>query len=161
VQINIYEFGDNVVIEDGATMIGHVVDNGYIQHAPTKFAHGAYLGANSVVQPGSTIGENVHIMPLSLVIKGEQGFAPGTWWQGLSLADQFALWTRDHLLIMVSYRNTGAACQQPAGADFGFYRRNPACIVSGVQASNCSRISDGRGNGDMGGSDDSCRRVRE
>ena len=91
VQINIYEFGDDVVIEDGALMIGHVVDSGYIQHAPTKFAHGAYLGANSVVQPGSTIGEKVHIMPLSLVIKGEQGFAPGTWWQGLSPADQFAL----------------------------------------------------------------------
>ena len=91
VQINIYEFGDDVVIEDGALMIGHVVDNGYIQHAPTKFAHGAYLGANCVVQPGSTIGKKVHIMPLSLVIKGEQGFAPGTWWQGLSPANQFAL----------------------------------------------------------------------
>ena len=34
VQINIFEFGDRVVIEDGAVLIGHVVDNGYIQHAP-------------------------------------------------------------------------------------------------------------------------------
>ena len=84
VQINIFEFGDRVVIEDGAVLIGHVVDNGYIQHAPTSFGHGTYVGAGSVVQPGSAIGLGVHIMPLSLVMKGESGFAKNSWWQGLN-----------------------------------------------------------------------------
>ena len=82
VQINIFEFGDDVVIEDGAMLIGHVVDNGYIQHAPVSIAHGAYVGASSLVQPGCAIGLGVHIMPLTLVMKGERGFAKNSWWQG-------------------------------------------------------------------------------
>lgn len=83
VQISIYEFGDNTVIEDGAVLIGHVVDNGLIQHAPTTFGRGAYVGgALSVVQPGSAISPGVHIMPLSLVMKGERGFTLSAWWQG-------------------------------------------------------------------------------
>jgi hypothetical protein len=40
------------------------------------------VGAGSVIQPGSVISDEVHIMPLSLVMKGEQGFPPRTWWQG-------------------------------------------------------------------------------
>jgi len=52
------------------------------QHAPTTFGRGAYVGAGSVIQPGSVISDEVHIMPLSLVMKGEQGFPPRTWWQG-------------------------------------------------------------------------------
>jgi acetyltransferase-like isoleucine patch superfamily enzyme len=66
---SLLEFGDGVVIGEGAHVSGHVVERGLVKTAPVKLGRGVTVGLDSVVGIGVEVGDHTAIGGLSLVPK--------------------------------------------------------------------------------------------
>ena len=66
---NQLEFGDGVVIGDGAHVSGHTIEGGLLKTAPVRLGNRVTVGLGSVVGIGVTAGDDVQIGALSLVPK--------------------------------------------------------------------------------------------
>ena len=72
---------DNAVIEEGAMVLGHVVDHGKLQFGKIHIGKGAVVSAHVNVQPGAHLGENVLVGCLTTVMKYEH-LPDNTAWVG-------------------------------------------------------------------------------
>ena len=63
------EFGDRVVVGDGAHVSGHTVEAGLLKTAPVRLGNDVTIGLGSVVSIGVTAGDGAHVGALSLVPK--------------------------------------------------------------------------------------------
>lgn len=66
---NQLEFGDGVVIGDGAHVSGHTVEAGWLKTAPIHLGTGVTIGLGSVIGIGVTAGDHAQVGALSLVLK--------------------------------------------------------------------------------------------
>jgi len=61
--------GDDCVVEQGAVLFGHIVENRVMTLEPIKIGNRCYLGAYSVILNGSSIQDGVKLASVSLVLK--------------------------------------------------------------------------------------------
>lgn len=66
---NQLEFGDGVVVGDGAHVSGHTIEGGLLKTAPVRLGNRVTVGLGSVVGIGVTAGDDAQIGALSLVPK--------------------------------------------------------------------------------------------
>ena len=66
---NLLEFGDHVVIGDGAHLSGHTVERAMVKTAPVRLGEGVTIGIGSVVGIGVEAGPRAQVGALSLVPK--------------------------------------------------------------------------------------------
>jgi acetyltransferase-like isoleucine patch superfamily enzyme len=72
---------DDVVVEEGAVLFGHVVDHELLQFGPIHVGAGSVINAHSQVQPHTHIGSNVNVGIYTTVMKHEI-LHDGTSWVG-------------------------------------------------------------------------------
>lgn len=65
---SLIELGDRVTIGGSATIVAHYGQAGLIVIAPVKIGSGTTIGLRATIMGGVTIGENVRIMPHSVVL---------------------------------------------------------------------------------------------
>ena len=65
------DIGDDVVVEDGAMLLGHVVDHQRLQFGSVSVGKGAVISSHVNVQPHTNIGSNVTVGCLTTVMKHE------------------------------------------------------------------------------------------
>ena len=63
------EFGDGVVVGDGAHVSGHTVEAGLLKTAPVRLGRRVTIGLGGVVSIGVTAGDDAQVGALSLVPK--------------------------------------------------------------------------------------------
>jgi serine acetyltransferase len=63
------EFGDDVVIGDGAHLSGHTVEGGVVKTAPLRLGSNVTIGLGSVIEIGVTAGDGCQVGALSFVPK--------------------------------------------------------------------------------------------
>jgi acetyltransferase-like isoleucine patch superfamily enzyme len=66
---NLLEFGDDVIIGDGAHVAGHTVEDGLLKTARVRFGRGVTIGVGSVVGIGVDAGSDCRVGALSVVPK--------------------------------------------------------------------------------------------
>jgi acetyltransferase-like isoleucine patch superfamily enzyme len=66
---NLLEFGDRVVIGDGAHLSGHTVENGIVRTAPVRLGDRVTIGLGTFVGIGVVVGAGCQVGALSLVPK--------------------------------------------------------------------------------------------
>ncbi|HET7697992.1 MAG TPA: hypothetical protein VFK57_19920 [Vicinamibacterales bacterium] len=66
---NLLEFGDDVVIGDGAHLSGHTVERGFLKTAPVRLGSDVTIGLGSVVEIGVEAGDGCQVGALSFVPK--------------------------------------------------------------------------------------------
>jgi hypothetical protein len=66
---NLLEFGDDVVIGEGAHVAGHTVEGGVLKTAPVRLGRGVTIGVDSMIEIGITIGDRAQIGAMSFVPK--------------------------------------------------------------------------------------------
>ena len=131
-EIDIFTVGERVVVEEGATVVGHVVDHGQIQHRPTIIGADAYIGAGSHVQPGVYLGSGAQLLPLTLAMKSEC-MPSGTAWQGspaeatpaLAATNAIREWSVRHLAWL---QQTGY--DPEVASSWRLARRNPLLALT-------------------------------
>ena len=69
---NLLEFGDHLVIGDGAHLSGHTVERGMLKTARVRLGSGVTVGLGTFVGIGVTAGDGCQIGALSLVPKFSQ-----------------------------------------------------------------------------------------
>lgn len=70
---------DDVVVEDGAMLLGHVVDHAVLQFGPIHIGKGSVINTFVNVQPHTQIGSNVLVDSLSTVMKHDTLPDSTTW----------------------------------------------------------------------------------
>ncbi|WP_234376907.1 Pls/PosA family non-ribosomal peptide synthetase [Streptomyces sp. TP-A0356] len=65
--LTLLEIGDGVGIGYGVRLQTYTVEDGRLRLAPVRIGTGAFVGANSVVQPGAVIGDHASVGEQSLV----------------------------------------------------------------------------------------------
>lgn len=73
--------GDGVVLGNGSLVSGNVIVNGKIRFGEVRIGAGATVGANSVVLPGTEIGDNALVMGGAMVMTDAK-IAAGETWRG-------------------------------------------------------------------------------
>jgi acetyltransferase-like isoleucine patch superfamily enzyme len=66
---NLLEFGDDVVIGDGAHLSGHTVEGGVVKTAPLRLGRNVTIGLGSVLEIGVEVGDGCQLGALSFVRK--------------------------------------------------------------------------------------------
>jgi acetyltransferase-like isoleucine patch superfamily enzyme len=66
---NLLEFGDDVVIGDGAHVSGHTVEGGVVKTAPLRLGNHVTVGSGSVIEIGVDAGDGCQVGALSFVPK--------------------------------------------------------------------------------------------
>ncbi|MBI3047782.1 MAG: hypothetical protein HYY76_05680 [Acidobacteria bacterium] len=66
---NLLEFGDDVIIGDGAHVAGHTVEDGFLKTARVRLGRGVTIGVGSVVGIGVEAGPGCRVGALSVVPK--------------------------------------------------------------------------------------------
>lgn len=66
---NLLEFGDDVIIGDGAHVAGHTIEDGLLKTARVRFGRGVTIGVGSVVGIGVDAGSGCRVGALSVVPK--------------------------------------------------------------------------------------------
>lgn len=83
---NLLEFGDRVVIGDGAHLSGHTVENGVLRTAPVRLGNNVTIGLGTVVGIGVVAGAGSQVGALSLVPKFTR-LKPGTTYFGVPVRE--------------------------------------------------------------------------
>jgi acetyltransferase-like isoleucine patch superfamily enzyme len=76
---NLLDFGDGVVIGEGAHVSGHVVERGLLKTAAVRLGRGVTVGLDSIVGIGVEVGDHTAIGALSLVPKLQKLDADSTY----------------------------------------------------------------------------------
>src|SRR4030095_6536541 len=71
--------GDGAVLGFNALISGNILQRGKLTCGPVKIGAGATIGVNSVILPGTEIGENAILMGGSYVVPGTKVPAGETW----------------------------------------------------------------------------------
>ena len=80
VEFDLLKIGDRCTIGEGASTIGHTLENNMLNFLIINIGDDASVGSNSHVLPNSVVESRAGIGALSLVMKGEQ-LSEG-WWEG-------------------------------------------------------------------------------
>jgi non-ribosomal peptide synthetase-like protein len=78
---DLIEIGDGASIGFGADLRPFVVEDGWLHLAPIKVGAGAFVGTNSVVMPGGSVGDGARLLEQSLV-PCAQAIPAGETWAG-------------------------------------------------------------------------------
>lgn len=78
---DLLEIGDGASIGYGVELQPSVVEDGWLRLEPIRIGRGAFVGTNSVLMPGATLGERSALLEQSLVTGG-QSVPDGETWAG-------------------------------------------------------------------------------
>ncbi|MCW7941445.1 hypothetical protein AAW14_04285 [Streptomyces hygroscopicus] len=87
--LSLLEIGDGASIGYGARLQTYAVEGGRLRLAPVRIGTGAFVGANSVVQPGAVIGDHASVGEQSLVPE-DGAVPPHEHWAGSPVTRQDA-----------------------------------------------------------------------
>jgi acetyltransferase-like isoleucine patch superfamily enzyme len=73
--------GDGVILGNASLVSGNVIVNGKIRIGEVRIDHGATIGANAIVLPGTQIGEKALVIAGAMVI-ADSNIPPGETWRG-------------------------------------------------------------------------------
>jgi acetyltransferase-like isoleucine patch superfamily enzyme len=80
IELDLLTIGDNSII-DRANLVGHHFDNGKLELAPVKIGKDCKIGPGTILLPGTVVGDNVQLGPLS-VTRANQTLQPNSTWIG-------------------------------------------------------------------------------
>jgi non-ribosomal peptide synthetase-like protein len=76
---DLVEIGDGASVGYGVAVEPFVVRGGWLYQAPVRIGKGAFVGTNSVVMPGGSVGDGARVLEQSLVAEGQSVPANETW----------------------------------------------------------------------------------
>jgi non-ribosomal peptide synthetase-like protein len=81
VEKSLTKIGDDTVLNEGAVIQGHSLEDGLFKSGYTSIGNGCTIGVNAFVHYGVTMGDGSVLDADSFLMKGEE-LAPGEWWAG-------------------------------------------------------------------------------
>ncbi|GGM67995.1 Pls/PosA family non-ribosomal peptide synthetase [Dactylosporangium sucinum] len=112
------DVGADASVGYGASMRPWRVEDGWVVVAPIRLGRGAFVGANAVLEPGSSVGDDAALGEQSVLDAGER-VPPGARWSGSPPGPVEALSPTVELLLRAPVRPHGWKIRHLAAATAG------------------------------------------